>query len=84
MLSGWVPPSLAILGVVLVGWGTFLLWRFNPLDPRYRIRGSVVFRGLDQQGLANFLRDQRRALLWVLAGTVVQFFAVLLSALIDS
>jgi hypothetical protein len=80
----WVPPSLAISGVLLVGWGTFLLWHLNPSDSRYTITDAAVLDGVEQPGLANFLDDQKRALLWVLAGTVVQFFAVLLQALIDS
>jgi hypothetical protein len=80
----WVPPALAILGVVLVGWGTYRLWHLDPSDPRYRIRGAAVLQGKDQPGLANFLDDQRRALAWVLAGTVLQFLAVFSSALIES
>jgi hypothetical protein len=80
----WVPPALAILGVVLVGCGTYRLWHLNPSDSRYRITDAAVLDGMEQKGLANFLDDQKGALLWVLAGTVVQFFAVLLSALIES
>jgi hypothetical protein len=71
---------LAILGIAFVGIGTFRLWRLNPNDHRYTIREAAALKAPDQKGLENFLEDQRRALFWVLVGTLAQFVAVTLTA----
>jgi hypothetical protein len=71
---------LAVVGIALVGFGTFRLWRLSPRDQRYTIHGAGGLRDPDQKGLETFLRDQQRALLWVLVGTFAQFVAVTLTA----
>lgn len=69
--------AVALLGGAITLYGVWQLVAVDPESDRYQ-QGSYDFIG---PGIRNLLADQRRASAWVLAGSALQFIAVVLSLL---